>query len=66
MNYKTSIEFSAKIIDIFLIEGENVIFDVLMRVFALNQQEILSMEDKDMLLHYLKEIVPYSAGKFGI
>lgn len=38
MNYKLPFEFSIKILDIFLIQGESIIFDVLLRVYMLNEE----------------------------
>lgn len=47
MSYKTPIEFSSKVLDIFLMEGEKIIFDILIRIFTLNKTTILSIHDKD-------------------
>ncbi|CAD8166682.1 unnamed protein product [Paramecium pentaurelia] len=66
MSYKTPIEFSAKILDIFIIQGEQIIFDVLLRVFTLNRNEIKQLSDKDEQTQFIKDILPMSIEKFGI
>lgn len=40
--YHAPKEFSARIIDIFLLEGENIIFDIIIRMMTLCKQKIMS------------------------
>ncbi|CAD8075048.1 unnamed protein product [Paramecium sonneborni] len=66
MSYKTPLEFSTKILDIFIIQGEQIIFEVLLRVFTLNRNEIKQLQDKDEQTQFIKDILPISIEKFGI
>lgn len=57
MSYKLPFEFSIKVLDLFLIQGEQIIFEVLLRSYVLNEGEILQFEDKDDLIGFVKDIV---------
>ena len=41
MMYNTPREFTKYIIDLFLLEGEKVIYDILLRIIKLSKQEII-------------------------
>jgi len=50
-------DIASRIFDAFLIDGESVIFVLLIKFITLKEQELLNMWDED-LMKYLKEDLP--------
>ena len=64
--YYTPMNFSKRIIDMFLLIGEKVIIDVLIRMLAICKEEILQRESPEILHSFLKkDLVDYCFSKYA-
>ena len=53
MIYNTPIGYAKRVLDLFLFEGENVLFVSLLKILELNEKKILSMSSFEVWLNIL-------------
>lgn len=53
--YYTPLDFSKRIIDIFLLEGESVIFNILIRIMLIKKKKILEYKTPEDLFNYIRK-----------
>jgi hypothetical protein len=52
--YNCPSELAPLVLDLFLLDGENVIHSLLLRMLALNQSRIMAFQDEMLLMRFLK------------
>lgn len=55
MLYNTPQEFSKIVLDLFLLDGENILHSLIIRMMKVNEDKILSILDECMLMMYFKK-----------
>jgi hypothetical protein len=55
--YDTSTQIGLRIFDLFLFEGEKVLFDLLFKILALKKEKLLELQSQDLFYYLRKRIV---------
>lgn len=49
---KIPLKYSARVLDVFLLDSEKVMFDILIRMMLICKERILNIDSKDILLQF--------------
>jgi hypothetical protein len=55
---KIPFSFTGRVLDVFLLDSEKVIFDILLRMILIKKSEILKIPSKDVYFFYLNKTDP--------
>lgn len=63
---KSPLELGARVIDVFLLEGENVIHSILLKMIELKQDKILLMDFEDLFVYFTDGLIRECYSEFSI
>lgn len=64
--YKCPKELSVRVIDLFWIYEEKIIFDVLLNIIQINQEKMKKMSSEDLLMYFNNDIIYDAVEKNGV